>query len=410
MVLYFKSKDSTSTQNDKFIELFLYINIRKNIFLNHLYNDIDLVLKKKHFLIIKRHNQNYLHSPLCFINTFFYLASLTLLGKMKMIGLIGNGSWATAIAKILTDNNHQISWWMRNESAVKSLELNQQNYPYLSSITFDKDLIFPTSNLTTVFEQCDYIIVCVPSAYLVAILKDLTANQLKGKWIISAVKGILPETNQLLNAYLSDQFALSENDYITITGPCHAEEIAMERLSYLTFSCPDISKATTIAKLFDNEYLKTVVNEDIEGTQYAAVLKNIYAVGAGIAHGLGYRDNFLSVYVTNCYKEMYEFVESKCKGDHSLISSTYLGDLMVTCYSLHSRNRRFGMLLGQGYSIQAAITEMGMMAEGYNAAKGMNAILTNNNQNLRIVNEIYKVLWEFQIPKDAFKKIEKLLQ
>lgn len=327
-----------------------------------------------------------------------------------MIGLIGNGSWATAIAKILTDNGQRIHWWMRKESAVRSLELNHHNYPYLSSISFDPQLIEPDTQLVEVIRKSEQVIFCVPSAYLKEILDQIPADALTGKWIISAVKGILPEVYQLLGDYLIQHYKVSKSDYLSVTGPCHAEEIAMERLSYLTFSCTDIQKAELVARWFDNRYLHTVVNEDVDGTQYAAVLKNIYALGAGIAHGLGYGDNFTSVYVTNCYKEMYLYVQQLSGGTHSLISSAYLGDLLVTCYSLHSRNRRLGSLLGQGYSLKAAVTEMGMIAEGYHAANGMKAILEQQGRDLPIVKEIYHTLWGNSSPQESFKKIESLLQ
>lgn len=327
-----------------------------------------------------------------------------------MIGLLGNGSWATAIAKILTDNQQPIHWWMRKEEAVQSLKERQHNIPYLSSVSFDKELIFPSTDLMSVIEKSETIIFCIPSAYLKHFLDEIPHTALQGKKIVSAVKGILPEVNLLLSDFLVQSFGLNIEDYISITGPCHAEEVAMERLSYLTFSCLDKNKATAIAHLFENKYLKTVVNTDVQGTQYAAVLKNVYAVGAGMAHGMGYGDNFMSVYATNCYRELFGFVNTISDAAEELISSAYLGDLLVTCYSLHSRNRRLGSLLGQGYSIQAAIIELGMVAEGYPAVKGMHAILQKLNIQLPILQEIYETLWQQKPATKAFKNIENLMQ
>lgn len=327
-----------------------------------------------------------------------------------MIGILGNGSWATAIAKILTDNGHQIHWYMRSVEALEYLLTRQHNYPYLSSISFAADMIHPTNEMKTVLTECDTILICVPSAYLHSLLNDTTAADWKDKIVISAVKGIMPKAKMLLNEYMVSEKQLDEENYISVTGPCHAEEVALERLSYLTFSCTDIKKATAIAELFDNEYINTTINTDIWGTQYAAVLKNIYAIGAGVGFGLGYGDNFLSVFATNCYQELYQFLQNlaphKCK---KYISSAYLGDLLVTCYSLHSRNRRFGSLLGKGYSIDAAITEMGMMAEGYNASAGMHIILNQKGYDLPIAAQLYNIMWEQQAAKQSFKAIEKLM-
>lgn len=327
-----------------------------------------------------------------------------------MIGLLGNGSWATAIAKILTDNGHAIHWWMRSNEALQSLALKQHNYPYLSSIKFDPALVHATTDISEVIHACEDIIVCIPSAYLTDIISAVDPTLFVGKNIISAVKGIMPQVDQLLSDYAKTHWALPMERYVSITGPCHAEEIAMERLSYLTFSCADIHKAAAISALFGNDYLRTTINTDVQGTQYAAVLKNIYAIGAGIADGLGYGDNFMSVYVTNCYRELYGYIQhlDACTNDYH--TSAYLGDLMVTCYSLHSRNRRLGTLIGKGYSTDAAITEMGMMAEGYFAARGMQHIIEKQGDALPIVSYIYKMLWEHALPKQIFKEIEKAMK
>jgi glycerol-3-phosphate dehydrogenase (NAD(P)+) len=254
----------------------------------------------------------------------------------------------------------------------------------------------------------------------------LTAADLEGKKIISAIKGLLPEKNILLNYYLKDQFGLPLEHYFAVLGPCHAEEVAEEKLSYLTFSGTDIMSASEIASHFSTHYISTIVNHDIIGVQYAAVLKNIYALGAGIAHGLDYGDNFLSVYIANAADEMAGFLkrsgaEHITVGEHegedpvthrktpNYAASVYLGDLLVTCYSLYSRNRTFGNMIGKGYSVKAAQLEMNMVAEGYNAARCIFNINRSVNAAIPIAETVYKILWETVKPSAGFKRIEQVL-
>jgi glycerol-3-phosphate dehydrogenase (NAD(P)+) len=332
-----------------------------------------------------------------------------------MFGIIGNGSWATALAKMLTDNGNVIHWWMRNESSVNHLVNKHHNPHYLTSVNFDPALIVPTTNLQAVVDACDTLLICVPSAFILDVLKELPSDTLKGKTIISAIKGILPEHYVLLNDYLVSAFGVPLQKYVAITGPCHAEEVAQERLSYLTFSGLDDDITRKTATAFATDYIRTTSNHDLWGAQYAAVLKNIYAIGAGLAHGIGYGDNFLSVYNTNCYREMYRFLELQFEQVHpsnevpDFHTSAYLGDLLVTCYSPHSRNRAFGTLLGKGYSVKAATTEMSMVAEGYFAVKGMKKIAAELNIDMPIMQHIHTVLWEQKLPADAFKEIETIL-
>lgn len=330
------------------------------------------------------------------------------------IGLIGNGSWATALAKILTDNQHQIHWWMRSEKSVKHLELKKHNPDYLSSVYFPAH-IQPTTSLLEVINNNDIILFCTPSAFIVDVLKQLPKNALKGKICISAIKGIILESNCLLNDYLVQNFDIDIKKYFSITGPCHAEEVAQERLSYLTFSGLDVDVTKTIAQYFELEYLRTTCNTDLWGAQYAAVLKNIYAIGAGIANGLGYGDNFLSVYTTNCYREMFHFLtqqlakNNKCGGTCDFFTSAYLGDLLVTCYSAHSRNRTFGTLVGKGYFAKNAGSEMSMVAEGYYAVAGMKAIIDQVGVEMPIVQNLYAILREGASAQETFVEIEQIL-
>lgn len=326
------------------------------------------------------------------------------------IGLIGNGSWATALAKMLTDNGHVVHWWMRNEKSVQHIITKHHNPDYLSSVYFKSGVSIPTSDLKEVIANNDIILFCTPSAFMMDVLNQLHPADLINKKIISAIKGLILEENVLLNDYLETHFQVALSNYVSITGPCHAEEIAQERLSYLTFSGFDQQLVNNIAELFKGCYLHTVINEDLYGAQYAAVLKNIYAVGAGIASGLGYGDNFLSVYVTNCYNEMFRFLtfHNKQKGNvaANFNSSAYLGDLLVTCYSQHSRNRTFGNLVGKGYLVKNGGSEMNMVAEGYYAVAGMQAIISNMLYEMPIVSSIFNILKNGNSAQEVFLDLE----
>ncbi len=335
--------------------------------------------------------------------------------QLGQIGIIGNGSWGTALAKILTDNGKTIHWWIRNEEAITYLKNRNHNPHYLTSVRFMPDTILPTSNLTEMLAACDTVIVAVPSAYAQKVIEQVDKTLWQNKNIISAIKGILPDSNVLLNDYLTAKLNYPLERYVSIMGPCHAEEVAEERLSYLTFSglCDKLTCSASAA--FNNVYINTLCNHDIWGAQFAAVLKNIFAVGAGIAHSLGYGDNFLSVYITNCYREMYHFLQDHFEKVHpsnehpDFHTSAYLGDLLVTCYSLHSRNRTFGAMIGKGYSVKAAMLEMNMVAEGYYAARGMQSISKEFSIPIPIATMIYQVLWENLNPSDGFRKLEQLL-
>jgi glycerol-3-phosphate dehydrogenase (NAD(P)+) len=338
-------------------------------------------------------------------------------------GIIGSGSWATALAKILTDNRQSIQWWVRNEKIVNYLYHRQHNPHYLSSVRFNSDQLSLHTDITTVFENCDTLVIAIPSAYVIETLKPANKKHFEGKKIISAIKGILPENNLLLNEYLQGEYGLQLENYFTVMGPCHAEEVAAEKLSYLTFSGTDNETTKDIATYFTTHYLNTVTNNDVLGVQFAAILKNIYALGSGIAHGLEYGDNFLSVFIANCADEMAGFLQKTGiphievgihdTADHrtspNYAASVYLGDLLVTCYSLFSRNRTFGNMIGKGYSVNAAKLEMNMVAEGYNASKCIYSINKKVGAEMPIAESIYKILWENLNPEEGFKKIEEVL-
>lgn len=345
---------------------------------------------------------------------------------MLRFGIIGSGSWATALAKILTDNHCPINWCVRSETLAEHLRTRHHNPQYLSSVYFNTSLLTLSSRVGEVVAASDCILIAVPSAYVAATLADLPSSAFENKKVISAVKGILPEQNLLLNDYLKTEFGFELENYFTVMGPCHAEEVAAEKLSYLTFSGLGEEATREIASCFATEYLNTVVNDDIYGVQYAAILKNIYAMGAGIAHGLEYGDNFLSVLIANCADEMAGFllkagikhVEVGIHGRQDPVSnkksanyaaSVYLGDLLVTCYSLFSRNRTFGNMIGKGYSVKAAQLELNMVAEGYNASKCIYLVNKEIKAEMQIAETIYRILWENVKVQQGFKQIESFL-
>ena len=342
-------------------------------------------------------------------------------------GILGSGSWGTALAKILTDNGNKIYWWNRSEAAIQQFKARHHNPQYLSSARFDINKLVLTSHAEEVIQHSDTIVIAIPSAFTIEVLSALDKNIFKGKKIVSAIKGILPDQNVLLNDYLKDHFNVAIENYFTVLGPCHAEEVAAEKLSYLTFTGVDEKTTVEISGCFKTAYINTLQNKDIYGVQYAAVLKNIYAVGSGMAHGLDYGDNFLSVLIANSADEMAGFLRKagiinaevgyiehkKSSGlQHShnnYATSVYLGDLLVTCYSLHSRNRTFGNMIGKGYAVKAAQLEMSMIAEGYNASKCMHIINQNIGAEMPIAETIYQILWQNIPAKEGFKEIEAAL-
>ena len=341
-------------------------------------------------------------------------------------GIIGSGSWGTALVKILTDNQQSLNWWIRNPGVIDHIRKKGHNPQYLSSVYFDINRLNLTNDLVKLINDSDCLIIAVPSAYIEQIFDLLPVEIFEGKQILSAVKGILPGKNLLLNDYLKQLFQFETEGYFTVMGPCHAEEIAAEKLSYLTFSGLSETSTQELASYFTTDYLNTITNNDIYGVQYAAVLKNIYALGAGIGHGLEYGDNFLSVFIANCADEMAGFllkagIRHMEVGIHDAMdsvhekktanyaASVYLGDLLVTCYSLFSRNRTFGNMIGKGYSVSAAKLELNMIAEGYNGSLCLFRINKQLKADIPIADTIYKILWENVNVKEAFKRIESLL-
>lgn len=332
-------------------------------------------------------------------------------------GMIGSGSWATALSKILTDNGNDIYWWIRNTETINTIKTRRHNPHYLHSAYFNPQQLHLSNNVQDVVTNSDVLVIATPSAFAESALEGLPANAFENKKIVSAIKGILPSKNQLLNDYLKEQFNFPLENYFTVLGPCHAEEVAAEKLSYLTFSGINEIEAKTISGYFKTEYLNTLTNHDVEGVQYAAILKNIYALGAGIAHGLEYGDNFLSVYIANaademvrfCRKLVWDYESPEEQKNINYAASVYLGDLLVTCYSLYSRNRMFGNMIGKGYSVKAAQLELNMVAEGYNASKCIYIKNKEVQASMPIAQTVYSILWEQLSAEEGFKKIEQFL-
>jgi len=328
--------------------------------------------------------------------------------KDKKFAVIGGGSWATAIVKMLSENLSEIVWYMRNETAMQHILENNHNPNYLSSIEFNTDQLKLTSNINIAVKEADYIIFAIPSAFLHEELERLTEN-ISDKIIFSAIKGIIPETGLIVGKHFQETYNIPLDNIGVITGPCHAEEVALERLSYLTIACKKEENAEALAEKLRSYYIKCKITDDIIGTEYAAVLKNIYSVAAGIAHGLGYGDNFQAVLMSNAIREMDVFIQKVYDMERNINDSAYLGDLLVTGYSVFSRNRTFGSMVGKGYTVKSAQMEMRMVAEGYYAAKC--AFLMNKvvKAHTPIIDTVYNILYLNRDPKKEFGKLTEKL-
>ena len=323
--------------------------------------------------------------------------------KDLRFAVLGGGSWATAIVKMLCVNQGKVGWYMRNSDAIGFINIQKHNPNYLTSVTFDTDKLNLTDNINDAVNAADILIFAIPSAFLNTELEKLNIP-LKDKIIFSAIKGIVPETGLIVGEHFHYNYDIPFENIGVITGPCHAEEVAMERLSYLTIACADTEKAEFMAKNLSSSYIKTKVTKDIIGTEYAAMLKNIYAIAAGIAHGLGYGDNFQSVLMSNAIREMKRFTKRIHKIDRNINDSAYLGDLLVTGYSTFSRNRMFGNMIGKGYTVKSAQMEMSMVAEGYYATKSTFELKSKFKKKVRtpIIDAVYAVLYEGKNAKNVF--------
>ena len=318
------------------------------------------------------------------------------------IAIIGSGSWATALAKLLLNNTTKINWFIRKQEDIALFKEYKNNPKYLSSVDFDISKISFFDSISDCIKNSDYIILAIPSAFLNDSFLNLTNNDFKDKFVFSAIKGIVPEHNLIVGEYLNTIYKVSLQNIGVITGPCHAEEVAMEKLSYLTIASQNTNSASVLSNLVNCRYLKSSVSDDIYGTEYSAVLKNVIAVAGGICHGLGYGDNFLAVLISNAIQEIKRFVDEVHPINRDINASAYLGDLLVTAYSQFSRNRMFGTMLGKGYGVKRAQLEMNMVAEGYYAVKCVYEINKKHNIHMPITNAVYNIIYKNH---DAQKEI-----
>lgn len=319
------------------------------------------------------------------------------------VAVIGGGSWATAIVKILSNNVDSIFWWMRNQETVDYINKYHHNPNYLSDVELIMDKLKASTDIQAAIKQADVVVLVVPAAFVKDALSGVKPEDLNGKIIISAIKGIVPEDNLILGEFIHQHYQVPFDKIGVISGPCHAEEVALEKLSYLTIACQDETNAWLFADLMSCRYIKTSTSDDIYGTEYSAVLKNVIAIASGIAHGIGYGDNFLAVLISNAIQEIKRFVDTVHPIDRDIKSSAYLGDLLVTAYSQFSRNRTFGSMVGKGYSVKSAQLEMNMVAEGYYAVKCIYEINKKYGVDMPITHAVYNILYERISPRIEMK-------
>lgn len=336
------------------------------------------------------------------------------MNRLERIAVIGGGSWATALVKILCEHKalpnseiKQLDWWVRTEEKATYIKANKHNPDYISSIEIHPELINVTHDLTSVIEHADALLIAIPAAFLEKSIGMIPKEMFQGKVIISAIKGLVPSSRQIVGEYFTEHYGIADKDILVISGPCHAEEVANEKLSYLTIAGLNQDLARQFAQLLACRYIKTVVSMDVKGTEYGAVLKNIYAVAAGICHGLGYGDNFQAVLMSNSIREMKRFLRNLTDADRKINHSAYLGDLLVTGYSVHSRNRTFGNMIGKGYTVQGAQMEMKMVAEGYYATATIHDLNEKLQIKMPIMDTVHQILYE---EKSAAKAIAKLTE
>ena len=314
--------------------------------------------------------------------------------KSPTFGVLGGGSWATALVKLLSNNSDEIHWWVRSEKAAEHILTYKHNPNYIQSIEFDLNKVKVTTRMQEVIDKSDILVIAIPSAFLDQTFQEQKPQNMKDKILFSAVKGIITEYDSIPARYLHKEFDVAYDRIGIICGPCHAEEVAKEQLSYLTIACPDQKIAGLVGDALACRYIKTSLSDDVFGSEISAVLKNVYAVAAGICHGVGYGDNFQAVLISNAIQEIERFVDAVHHVHRDVKSSAYLGDLLVTAYSPYSRNRTFGTMVGKGYSVKWATIEMNMVAEGYYASKGIKEMNKKFEVDMPIMEAVYNVLYE----------------
>lgn len=318
------------------------------------------------------------------------------------IAIIGSGSWATAIAKIVIEHTHDIGWYFRKEDKIEEFKRKGHNPAYLTSVHFNLNEIFFSSDINEIVEEYDTLVFVTPSPYLKDLLKKLKKG-LHSKLIVTAIKGIVPDEDLVCSEYFHKAYNVPYENLAVIGGPSHAEEVAMERLTYLTIGCSDVDKARSFSKKLVSNYVKTKTSQDVIGIEYASVLKNVYAIAAGMCYGLKYGDNFQAVLMSNAMQEMNRFLNTINPIERAIIDSVYLGDQLVTGYSKFSRNHTFGAMIGKGYSVKAAQIEMEMVAEGYFGTKCMKEINRRLHVNMPILDAVYNILYERINPQTEIK-------
>ena len=333
---------------------------------------------------------------------------LSLSSPKNEIAIIGSGSLATALVKVFTDARNHVHWYVRDPDEAHAIRLKNRNPSYLSEIKFRPRRITVTSDVNDVIKPCNWIVLAIPSAFLDATLQKINVS-LKDKYIVSGVKGIVPESKCIVGDHLHQNFDLPWDQFLVIAGPSHAEEVALERLSYLTLACTKKSNAVELNKLMHTKYIYAKTSKDVVGVEYAATLKNIFALAVGIAHGLNYGDNFQSVLLSNALREMNRFLKRLSGSRRNVNQSAYLGDLLVTGYSTFSRNRRFGNMIGRGYTVKGAQLEMNMIAEGYYAAQPIYERAQQLQIKSAIIDTVFQILYQQKSPKKSFRKLAKEL-
>ena len=329
----------------------------------------------------------------------------------KKIAVLGGGSWATAIIKMLFENvspDNKINWYIRDKEVIASIKETQRNPKYLSSVEIDLDKVNLHSDINQTINDSEVLIFVIPSAFLKKAMAEVSTDMSK-KMVVSAIKGIVPDENNIIGEYFNKNFDVPLSSIVVIAGPCHAEEVALERLSYLTIASQDLLKAEFIANKLETRYIKTTISDDIYGTEYSSVLKNVFAIASGICHGLSYGDNFQAVLISNAIQEIKRFVDTVHPISRDIKDSAYLGDLLVTSYSKFSRNRTFGMMIGKGYSVRSAQLEMNMVAEGYYATRSIKQINDSYKVNMPITDAVYNILYKRANAKEEIAKLTDLL-
>ncbi|MDR1370627.1 MAG: NAD(P)H-dependent glycerol-3-phosphate dehydrogenase [Dysgonamonadaceae bacterium] len=320
------------------------------------------------------------------------------------VAVMGGGSWATAIAKIMSMTQTNFNWYMRRPEQIEEIQKYGHNPSYLTGVKFDVNNIKFYDNINQVVKESDTLIFATPSPFLKQHLKKLK-TPMKDKVIVSAIKGIVPDENMLVSDYFINFYDIPSGNIAVLGGPCHAEEVALERLSYLSITCPDSNNAQAIAGAFTTHFVRTSTSKDVIGVEFASVLKNVYAIVSGICHGLKYGDNFQAILMSNSIVEMERFLNATSPVERNICDSAYLGDLLVTAYSRFSRNRIFGTMIGKGYSVKTAQLEMEMIAEGYYGTKCTKELNEKYKIDMPILDTVYSILYEHKSPVTAISKL-----